>query len=227
MSTASEETLEKKISYVFEDVKLLESALTHSSLQKKGCNNERLEFLGDRVLGLAVAALLYRAFPEEKEGELAKRHTALVQQKALVEVAGRLGLSLHLNVSQGEKKAGGLQKDTILADAVEALIGAIFIDGGYAPAAKFVTDFWQSMVQETAPPEDPKTALQEWAQAQGKPLPEYRVVSKSGSDHAPVFEIEVQVEGEGSARAKAPSKRQAEKDAALLMLQRQTEMENE
>lgn len=210
--------IEKTLDYVFEDVKLLEAALTHASLQKKEGDYERLEFLGDRVLGLVVAALLYKAFPAENEGDLAKRHTALVQQKTLVDVALALDLPSHLRLSSGERKAGGLHKDTILSDAVEALIGAIYLDGGYAKAEKFITRIWQDKLAAAAPPEDAKTMLQEWAQARGLPLPEYRVLSKAGSDHAPVFEIGVEVEGFILISAKSSSKRQAEKDAAALML---------
>lgn len=210
--------IEKTLDYVFEDVKLLEAALTHASLQKKEGDYERLEFLGDRVLGLVVATLLYKAFPHENEGDLAKRHTALVQQKTLVDVALALDLPSHLRLSSGEKKAGGLHKDTILSDAVEALIGAIYLDGGYAKAEKFITRIWKDKLAAATPPEDAKTMLQEWAQARGLPLPEYRVLSKAGSDHAPIFEIGVEVEGFILISAKSSSKRQAEKDAAALML---------
>jgi ribonuclease-3 len=210
--------IEKAIGYVFEDAKLLEAALTHASLQKKEGDYERLEFLGDRVLGLVVAAMLYRAFPRESEGDLAKRHTALVQQKTLVDVALTLDLPSHLRLSSGEKKAGGLHKDTILSDAVEALIGAVYLDGGYARAETLVERLWKEKTAAASPPEDAKTQLQEWAQARGLPLPEYRVLSRSGSDHAPSFEVGVEVEGFILISAKASSKRQAEKDAAALML---------
>jgi ribonuclease-3 len=219
VSIASEE-LEKKIGYVFQDPRLLHTALTHASLQEHDANYERLEFVGDRVLGLVVATLLYRAFPSEREGALAKRHTALVQKKALAHLAEKMDLAPYLRMSPGERKAGGMKKDTILGDALEALIGAIYLDGGYARAEEFITGLWQDVLQEKTPPEDPKTRLQEWAQGQGLPLPLYRVLSRTGSDHAPVFEVEVLIEGYDGAAAKASSKRQAEKDAALLMLER-------
>lgn len=217
MSTKSD-GLEKTIGYVFEDASLLEAALTHASLQKKEGDYERLEFLGDRVLGLVIATLLYKAFPAENEGSLAKRHTALVQQKALVGVARAIGLPDHLRLSSGERKAGGLNKDTILSDAVEALIGAIYLDGGYGRAEDFITRFWRDTLAAASPPEDAKTRLQEWAQARGLPLPEYKVLSKEGSDHAPIFEIGVEVEGFVLISVKSGSKRQGEKDAAALML---------
>jgi len=213
--------LDRKMGYTFSDPALLETALTHSSTQNDRNNNERLEFLGDRVLGLAVAGLLFAAFPAEEEGGLAKRHTGLVQQEALVKVAQALDLAGHLKLSASEMKSGGQKKEKILADAVEALIGAIYLDGGFGAAEDFVTKFWGTMLHAQAlPPEDAKSRLQEWAQAQSLPLPEYRLVGRSGSDHAPLFEIEVFVEGIGKAVAVAASKRAAEKAAALKMLEK-------
>jgi ribonuclease-3 len=211
--------LEKKIRYIFSTPALLETALTHSSLQND--HNERLEFLGDRVLGLAVADLLFSRFPAEAEGSLAKRHAMLVQQEALVQVAQEISLPEHLKLSPAEKKAGGNKKDKIVADALEALIGAIYIDSGPGPAQAFVAEFWGRMLQgQVLPPEDAKSQLQEWAQARGLPLPEYKTVGRSGSDHAPLFEIEVSVKGEGTACAAAASKRAAEKAAAHKMLEK-------
>ncbi len=224
-----------KTGYDFSNAALLETALTHASAQKKTArkpppagadgnardNNERLEFLGDRVLGLAVADLLIAAFPDEPEGSLAKRHTSLVQQQALVRVAREIDLATHLKLSAGEMKSGGQKKDKILADAVEALIGAIYLDGGFGAARNFVMKFWGAALQGQAqPPEDAKSQLQEWAQARALPLPEYKTVGKSGTAHAPQFEIEVSVKGHGKAAAVATSKRAAEKQAALKMLRR-------
>jgi ribonuclease-3 len=209
----------KKTGYTFSDPSLLEMALTHASIKTGQYDNERLEFLGDRILGLAIADLLFRHFPTEKEGKLAKRHTGLVQQEALVRVSRNLGLAMHLKLSPSEMKSGGHQKEKILADALEALIGAIYVDGGFPAAFGFIEKFWGEMLRERAqPPEDAKSQLQEWAQAQGLPLPEYKQVARSGTDHAPLFEIQVSVKGKGSAAAKAASKRAAEKAAALLML---------
>lgn len=216
MSSNSE--LEKKIGYIFKDSGLLDLAMTHASLQDVK-NNERLEFLGDRVLGLAVAAKLYRERKGEDEGKLAKRHTALVQQMALVTIANNLGLSQHLRLSPGEVKAGGLKNETILSDAMEALLGAVLIDGGYAAAEKIVLEQWQNLGDaQLAPPEDPKTKLQEWVQQRALPLPVYKIVGKSGSDHAPMFTVEVAVQGFGTVTAEAANKRAAEKEAAALML---------
>ncbi len=223
MSTASKNLteLEKVMEYAFSDPALLELALTHSSVQKKKSNNERLEFLGDRVLGLAVAEMLYRMFPAENEGHLAKRHTALVQQSALAQVAQVLMLAAYIRLSAAEVRAGGLQKETILADAVEAIIGAIYLDGGIVAAKTFVEKHWAPQLhKDEAPPQDPKTHLQEWAQGKSLPLPEYNVVTKSGSEHAPQFEIEVSIRNHGKVRAKAASKRAAEKAAASAMLEK-------
>lgn len=213
--------LEKKIGYTFSDPALLQTALTHSSLRSTAIDNERLEFLGDRVLGLIIAHLLFSRFSTENEGSLAKRHTALVQQKALVKVAHALELSAHLKLSAGEAKSGGTVKEKILSDAVEALIGAIFQDGGYKAAEKFVHAQWATLLgAQTAPPEDSKSALQEWAQSRGLPLPQYKQLAKSGTDHAPQFEIEVSLDGYGRARATAASKRAAEKSAAEKLLEK-------
>lgn len=210
--------LEQKIGYTFADRSLLEKALTHASMQSIE-NNERLEFLGDRVLGIVIAGKLFREYPHENEGKLAKRHTALVQQIALVSVARNIGLSDYLRLSPGEVKAGGLANDTILSDAMEALLGAVFIDGGYAAAEKIVLAQWQKLSDaQLLPPEDPKTQLQEWVQHRGLPLPVYSVVGKTGSDHAPMFTVEVLVYGFGTVAAEASSKRAAEKEAAARML---------
>ena len=211
--------LERALGHVFADKGLLEIALTHSSVLNAPANNERLEFLGDRVLSLAMAGLLYASYPAEREGDLAKRHAALVAKSALLGVAAKLGLDAHIRLSRGEVKSGGAKKDTILADCLEALIGAIFLDGGYAPAAAFVHAQWRGLVATHAvPPEDAKSSLQVWAQQRGLPLPEYKLKSRAGSDHQPVFEIEVTVKGREPVAATAASKQAAEKEAALKML---------
>jgi ribonuclease-3 len=215
------DTLSGKIGYVFSDPALRDMALTHSSTLNDQSDNERLEFLGDRVLGLAVANLLFTAYPDEPEGSLAKRHTGLVQQEALVNVAREIELAEHLRLSAGEMKSGGHKKEKILADALEALIGAIYKDGGLEAAEIFVTRFWGAMLQSQAePPEDAKSLLQEWAQGRGLPLPEYKLLGKSGTDHATLFEMEVSVESIGETSAIAASKRAAEKEAAMKMLEK-------
>jgi ribonuclease III len=222
VSTSSEKlsSLEKILGYSFANRKKLMTALTHASLPRHETNYERLEFLGDRVLGLVVAEMLYRTYPEENEGHLAKRLTVLVQQQALVAVANDIDLSGYVRLSAGEKKAGGPVKDTILSDAVEAVIGAIYLDGGLEPARAFIESRWSKLIcTRSPPPDDPKTRLQEVAQAKGLKLPEYRLVSKSGTDHQPVFDVEVVVTGMGAAVATANSKRAAEKLAAQKLLE--------
>lgn len=220
MSTASDlrTRIQEKTGYAFHDKDLLEAALTHSSIGVN-LNNERLEFLGDRVLGLIISDMLYHDFPGESEGDLAKRLAALVSRNALAEAALHMSLADFIKVSPGENKAGGLKKDTILADALEALIAAIYLDGGLDRAREFIISFWEEKIRSNVlPPEDPKTMLQEWVQAKGLPLPAYKVVDQSGLDHEPVFEVEVNVEGKGTARARASNKRSAEKEAASIIL---------
>ena len=193
--------LAKIIGYEFVRRELLLEALTHPSalaaerrrdrrrkLVKRGY--ERLEFLGDRVLGLVVADLLWRRFEDEPEGDLTRRHTHLVRREALARVAEAIELGPHLVLSRAEAAAGAAGNPGILADACEALIAAIFVDGGFAAASSFVRRFWEPLIDEMEePPRDPKTALQEWAQARGLALPAYELVSTSGPDHSPQWRL--------------------------------------
>lgn len=217
-------TLEKEINYNFKDISLLENALTHSSLQTEHINNERLEFLGDRVLGLVISDIIYNKFLNEDEGKLAKRHTALVRRDALFTVANKINIEDFIKLSTAERKSGGSKKKTILSNAIEAIIGAIYIDGGFDSAYKFIEFFWQDMIEtQDAPPEDAKSALQEWAQSRSLNLPSYKLIKRSGTDHSPEFEMEVSVETLGSATATAPSKKKAEKLAAEKLLEKARE----
>lgn len=217
--------LEDALGHRFADRSLLQTALTHSSFASGAvpplASNERLEFLGDRVLGLLVAEMLYRQFGAEEEGKLARRHAALVMRDALARVADEIGLADHLRLSRGEDETGGRENPGLLADACEAVIAALFLDGGLDAAAGFVRARWQPLVAEdVTPPKDAKTALQEWAQARGRPLPRYREKGRTGPDHAPEFSVEVRVEGVGAVVASGPSKRAAERAAAERMLAR-------
>ena len=217
------ERLEKTLGHRFARRQLLRQALTHSSTAHdqagRGHTNERLEFLGDRVLGLAVAHLLCERFADEDEGALAKRFTALVRREALARVAADIGLSLHIVLGSGEDEAGGRDNPNLLADTCEAVIAALFLDGGWETAAGFVRARWEPLMAEDAvPPVDAKTALQEWAQGQGMALPVYAVVERQGPAHAPTFTIELRVEGRPPARAAGSSKRAAEQGAAKAML---------
>lgn len=215
----------RRIGHAFREPMLLVEALTHPSVsgQKRRVARhgyERLEFLGDRVLGLVIAEWLLERFPKEDEGGIAKRHVALVRREALVEVAQAIGLGRHLVLSPGEE-AGGRENPTILADACEAVIGALYRDGGLAAASSFIRAGWAGFIdRHAAPPQDPKSGLQQWALARGLPLPRYVEVSRGGSDHLPVFEIRVEIDGQPSASASGPSKRVAEREAAAALLQR-------
>jgi ribonuclease-3 len=214
------QSLQDKISYHFQNAELLKQALTHSS--KNGdLNNERLEFLGDRVLNLVMAQALYERFPKEAEGAMAKRHSALVQGRMLAVVGTTLGLGDYLILSESERHSGGAENENILSDGMEALLGAVFLDGGLEPARQIILTLWGDNIDNlTEAHQDPKTELQEWVQARGLPLPEYEIVDKTGPDHAPLFVIEIRVQGYEPIRAEGPSRRQGEKTAAGRMLRK-------
>lgn len=200
----------------------LQEALTHPSRRAEsgdGVSYERLEFLGDRVLGLIVAELLFERYPDENEGTLARRFAALVSGETLAQVAGALELGDYLCLAKSESAAGGSANPANLANLCEALIGALYLDGGLAAAAAFVRREWAGrLAAPGAPPRDAKTALQEWSQAAARGLPAYRTVESSGPAHAPEFEVEVAVAGVGSARGRGSSKRAAERVAAAALL---------
>lgn len=199
---------------------LLEQALTHpSSATAAWPDNQRLEFLGDRVLGLVIAEALLGAYPEESEGALAPRLNALVQRDTLAEVAGEIGLGAALRLGRSESLGGGRRKKAILADAMEALIAALYLDGGPEAARRFVLGLWRARIEapESAPI-DAKSRLQEWAQGRGLPLPDYVVQDRRGPDHAPHFTVEVRLASGETADGSAASKRRAEQAAAAAML---------
>jgi ribonuclease-3 len=180
---------------------------------------ERLEFLGDRVLGLIAADMLIEAFPHENEGQLARRHVALVREEALARVAQEIDLGTYLSLAKSEEENGGRNNPATLADACEAVIGALYVDGGLDAAAHFVRTAWRAMLEETpSPPKDAKTALQEWVQGRGFALPNYREVSREGPDHGPVFTVEVAIQGYEPVRGQGASKRAAEQRAAEEMM---------
>ena len=215
--------LERRIGHRFARPGLLREALTHSSAVRFGRrlprSYERLEFLGDRVLGLMIADLLIRRFPDEGEGALSRRHAALVRKETLAEIAAELSLGDWLVVGRSEEDAGGRSNPATLADALEALIGALHLDGGFEAAAGFIERHWRERLDAMVePPRDAKTTLQEWAQGRGLPLPDYRVVASSGPAHAPSFEIEVVLPGLPPVRAAGGSKRAAERSAAEQLL---------
>lgn len=201
------------------DADLLRRALTHRSLDGAGIGYERLEFLGDRVLGLIIAEMLLEAFPREEEGPIAKRHAALVRKETLADVAAQIGLPGYILMSGGEESSGGRENPAITSDVCEAVIAAVYRIGGLAAAKRFVETLWRPFLErEHEPPRDPKTSLQEWLQGRGQPLPNYELVERSGPDHAPVFTIAVTVKGRESKHASGRSKRAAEQAAAEAML---------
>lgn len=215
------DSLQKIIGYTFRDARLLELALTHRSLAHASgdVSNQRLEFLGDSVLGLAVADMLYELFPAEPEGDLSKRLVGLVNGDQLVNIAQQWKLGEYLFMSAGEAEQGGRENRSNLEDACEALLGAIYRDGGFEAARGVITRFWKPLAEASiSPPKDAKTTLQEWAQGRGLPLPEYAVISAEGPSHAPNFVIEVRVKGCEPVRAEARVKKQAERLAAEKLL---------
>ena len=214
--------IEARIGYSFTDATLLASALTHVSALKspsdRTASYQRLEFLGDHVLGLAVSDMLFRAFPQGDEGELSKRLADLVRRETCADVARTLGLDEGIKL--GAVGAPERLRKSVLGDICEAVIGAIFIDGGYQAAAEFVERAWGDRLRKRAL-RDPKTALQEWAQGRGLPTPTYREVERTGPHHDPRFRIEVALPGLKPAEGIGSSKRAAEKAAALELLTRE------
>lgn len=217
---AALDDFQQRLGHRFHDPAWLNLALTHASAGAD-MNYERLEFLGDRVLGLVMAEILYDTFAQEAEGDLARRHAALVSGATLALVAEGLGLGAILTLSQAERAAGGAQNENMLADGMESLIGAIYRDAGLDPCKRVIAALWADVLHTMdRPPSDPKTALQEWAQGRGLPLPRYEVIARDGPDHAPVFTISVNVSGLDPATASGPSRRAAEKSAAQALLER-------
>lgn len=215
--------LEKSIGYSFKDKDLALRALTHSSYgdgRRKTPDNERLEFLGDRVLGLMTAEKLF-FLSSEKEGALARRLNALVRKETCARIARRLGIGEALLISPSEEKQGGREKTSILGDACESILGAIYLDGGFSAAQAFFDVHWSEDINAVTNKsmKDPKTALQEKASIANKTLPIYTILERSGPDHKPLFVIEVKVEGIGKAKGTGKSKKDAERYAAVHLLE--------
>lgn len=206
------------LGYSFKDKKLLKQALT-LGFGDHFSGYERLEFLGDRVLGVVVAQMLYRHFPREPEGDMAKRFSDLTRAETLAEIAKELNFSRYL-ISASPSNRTELTK-AVLSDICEAVIAALFLDGGFEAAQRFVVRYWTDpMNRFTAPPVDSKTKLQEWAQARGLPLPEYVQLNRTGPDHDPVFTMQVFVQGQPLTSADGKSKREASQAAAAELLKR-------
>jgi ribonuclease-3 len=220
--------LERRAGYSFRDPGLLEHALTHTSRANEDVSggvvdNESLEFLGDAVLGFAIADLLFRRFPERDEGWKSKMKATLVSTASLAKLADRLELGEHLLLGRGEEKTGGRRKQALLADGYEALIAAIYLDGGIDHATAFIARQFADLVNDALMPaaafHDFKSALQERVQSAGGPLPEYTVVGESGPDHHKIFRVQVRVGGKPLAEAGGRSKKEAEQEAARLALE--------
>jgi ribonuclease III len=213
------------LGYEFNNPALLDEALTHPSVSYKNAKNttvnyERLEFLGDSVLGLVIAELLIHAYPEENEGALAKRQAALVRGEALAKIATTMDIGRYIKMADGEEAMGGRQNPRNIENALEAIIGAIYQDGGLEMAKEFIIRWWGALVSNmTEPPKDAKTVLQEWAQGEGYPIPTYEVIQTDGPPHAPVFTVRLQLPGSHPEEAKGESKKKAEKEVAKQMLQ--------
>ena len=212
---------EQRLGYEFSDVSLLIEALTHSSIASESRkDNQRLEFLGDRVLGLVMAEALLEIDQFASEGTLAPRFNALVRKEACAEVARHIDLGGVLKIGRSEMLSGGRRKDALLGDGMEAVIAAIYKDGGFEVAKRTITELWGDRIKNVkGDARDPKTMLQEWAQARGQNPPKYEIMSQSGPDHAPEFLVKVLLDSEETADAKAGSKRQAEQMAAKSLLQ--------
>ncbi|MEP9379007.1 ribonuclease III [Aquabacter sp. CN5-332] len=218
--------LEARIGYVFADKALIDLALTHISAVKGEAprlrSYQRLEFLGDHVLGSIVSHMLFDAFPQAEEGELSRRLADLVREEACAEVAEDMGLGACMRLGPGEAQSGARKRRAILADVAEAVVAAAYLDGGYEAAHKLVDRFWRARLEAPRRPlRDPKTVLQEWAQARGLPPPAYREVSRSGPDHAPRFLVAVELPGLQTAEAPGASKQEAQKAAAAAFLARE------
>lgn len=210
------------LGYSFKDENLLREALTHPSLEGSA-NYQRLEFVGDRVVGLAIAAWMYELHPDVDEGGLASRHTNLVRREACAKIAHKINLGDFIHMAKSSEDAGGRERETIIADVCESVIGAIYLDSNYETAEKFIRRFWKDMANNVkVANRDAKTRLQEMVQGQSKPTPVYTTIAKSGPDHEPVFTIAVKVKDAGEEIAKGNSKREAEQLAAALMLSRLT-----
>jgi len=222
---AAASVLEQTIGYDFQDSELLARALTHISAlagASRVGSYQRLEFLGDHVLGLVISEMLFRAFPKGDEGELSRRLADLVRRETCADVARAINLGEALRLGASESSSGGRSRTAILADVCEALVGAVFLDGGYGEAAAMVERLWgERMRAPSRPLRDPKTMLQEWAQARGLPTPAYAEIERTGPHHNPEFRVAVTLPQREPAEGRGRSKRVAEQAAAAAMLQRE------
>lgn len=214
--------LSVKLGYVFHDQSLLRAGLTHGSGKTRDGNYQRLEFLGDRVLGLVIAEALFKQSTHETEGQMSSRHSALVRGEKCTIVGRALQLESHIIVTDGEKKTGVNRIDSVIGDVVEAIIGAIYLDGGLAPAQQFVLTHWAKILtQETVVRKDAKTTVQEWALGRALAIPKYVTVNRDGPEHQPEFTVDLTVGQHAPTQGKGASKRAAEMAAAQEFLIRE------
>jgi ribonuclease-3 len=214
--------LQDRLQYQFSDPQLLTLALSHRSCGSN--NNERLEFLGDAVLGMAISSFLFQRFPEAREGDLSRIRSQIVRAESLAEIARNLDLGPELLLGPGEMKSGGHRRDSILGDTVEALLGAVFLDQGLAAVEACIQNWFSESLNTLtldSPVKDAKTALQEWLQARSKPLPEYLVVKTEGEDHSRLFTVSCKIDAvEEAAEATASSRRKAEQLVAEKLVKK-------
>jgi ribonuclease-3 len=212
----------KRTGHSFKNRALLRHALTHASSKRKHDDYERLEFLGDRVLGLVIAEHLYKFYPAHREGRMSGRHSQLVRGDTCAEAGRALALADFIVVGQSERAKGLNLNTTVMGDVVEALIAAIYLDGGLEAARRFILDNWKPFLDSTVTVQkDPKTFLQEWALARALPIPAYGVVSREGPEHAPSFVVAVEIAGREPTQGRGKNKRLAEQDAAAKFLARE------
>ena len=214
---ASPETLEAVLGHAFQNPDLLRAALTHPSLEE-GTNYQRLEFFGDRVLGLVIAEALYEAFPAAGEGELSQRLHANVCKEALAGVGLEIGLGPFIRLADAAAETGGRENPAILADVMEAIIGALFLDAGLEAAGQVIRSLWAGRLREEGLGKDAKTRLQEWLQGRGEAAPKYTIVDRQGPDHAPRFTVRAEADRLGCADARGASRQAAEFAAAAALL---------
>ena len=211
-----------RLGYRFRDEALLTEALTHGSTQKHKGDYQRLEFLGDRVLGLVIAEHLFRSHPKDGEGQLTHVLSSLVRSEACADAGDTIGLPDLVIIGAGERAKGMNQNRTVLGDAMEALVAAIYLEGGLEEARAFVLRCWEAQLKAPkAAVKDPKTFLQEWVLARALPIPGYKIISREGPEHEPVFVVSVEVKDRAAAQGRGGSKRAAEMDAAEQFLKRE------
>ncbi len=219
----AERWLSKTLDYNFSDVGLLQQALTHRSAS--GRSNERLEFLGDAVLDIVISEALFHSLPDAPEGDLSRLRASLVRDTSLAGIAAELGLGEHLILGSGERKTGGHRRQSILADALEALFGAVYLDSDFETAADLIHRVFRDKLEVLPRADelrDPKTRLQEWLQARGAALPEYELVNVSGKAHQQRFEVHCLVPDQEPAKGEGRSRRSAEQQSARRMLEQLT-----